>query len=69
MFRPSQTRINGGAPIRQFLCPDRLSGSTGWTLLEVEGWCPEGAERVSVEFHMEAEDGTAYFDDAGLAIR
>jgi hypothetical protein len=59
---------NGGAAKACHESSVKITGDAEWTEMELEGIAPEGSKRVSVELHVEAGKGIAYFDDAFLGI-
>lgn len=58
---------NGGAVIGHVPTELRISGGKAWTAFRLAGEAPAGSKRLSVNLHVDASSGTAYFDDAYLA--
>lgn len=58
---------NGGAVLQSMPSQNKISGTTGWTYLEVTAVAPQ-CQRISVVLHANTATGTAYFDDAYLGL-
>ncbi|MCC6485159.1 MAG: carboxypeptidase regulatory-like domain-containing protein [Armatimonadetes bacterium] len=59
---------NGGAPLKEFVNPVKVSGTSDWKYLDVQGAAPEGSQRLSLNLWIEGQSGAAYFDDAFLGM-
>lgn len=60
---------NDGAVIQRLMAEPKLQGrSREWTWVSVEGVAPEGSERLSLNLHVKGRGGSAYFDDAFVAM-
>lgn len=61
---------NSGGALETHASETKVSGDADWTKAEVTATCPENdfPMRVSVQLHIDADKGTAYYDDAVLEI-
>lgn len=57
---------NAGAPVGCLDAEKVIRAACDWTQLEIRGACPPGAERISVELHLDAAGGAVFWDDAYL---
>ena len=61
-------QTNAGETLESVVSEAKLGGTQDWTYLQVTGVAP-ACKRISVVLHAKAREGTAYFDDAYLAMR
>ena len=57
---------NSGKPISEVTARE-VTGDSEWTYFELKGIAPEGSQRLSLEAHLQATAGAAYFDDGYMA--